>query len=51
MCKLIKKMNRELRGAFFLIGIIALIFGLGEKEVKKSRNKHGFQNHEFDDIW
>lgn len=51
MCKLITKINRELRGAFILIGIIALAFGLGEKEVKKSRIKHGYQSHEFDDIW
>ena len=51
MCRLIKKINRELRGAFILIGIIALALGLGEKEARKSRNKHGYQNHEFDDIW
>lgn len=51
MCKLITKINRELRGAFLLIGIIALALGLSEKEAKRNRNKHGYQNHEFDDIW
>lgn len=51
MCKLIKKINSELRGAIVFIAILALVLGLSEKDTDKKRNKQGFQNHEFDDIW
>ncbi|MDD4200612.1 MAG: hypothetical protein PHS19_04405 [Eubacteriales bacterium] len=51
MCRIIKKINSEIRAAFLLIGIIALAIGLSERKAKESINKHGYQSHEFDDIW
>ena len=47
-----KRLNSFLRGLFLVFGILFLLTDLLPKERKAvQRDREGFDNEEFDDIW